>query len=211
MSEPITLTINGAEREVRVESRALLVHVLRDTLDLTGTHVGCDTSQCGACTVLIDGRAVKSCAVLAVDGGPACAARQPLPLHRLPEHRGLDPRGGESDAREKARREEVRRKDTRHHLRSPCPLSLVPASGGAKIPASSPATPPTRTTSNSSQPGFSPETAGLKAALPFVDEYVACGNVASLEALAQRLAGLTSRTRSSGPYILHQTPSTPST
>ena len=66
MSEPITLTINGAEREVRVESRALLVHVLRDTLDLTGTHVGCDTSQCGACTVLIDGRAVKSCAVLAV-------------------------------------------------------------------------------------------------------------------------------------------------
>jgi carbon-monoxide dehydrogenase small subunit len=49
-----------------VEPRALLVHVLRDELDLTGTHIGCDTSQCGACTVHIDGRAVKSCTVLAV-------------------------------------------------------------------------------------------------------------------------------------------------
>ena len=66
MPDPITLNINGAKREVRVEPRALLVHVLRDTLDLTGTHVGCDTSQCGACTVLVDGRAIKSCAMLAV-------------------------------------------------------------------------------------------------------------------------------------------------
>jgi carbon-monoxide dehydrogenase small subunit len=66
MVAPITLTVNGAEREVRAEPRALLVHVLRDQLGLTGTHIGCDTSQCGACTVLIDGRAVKSCAVLAV-------------------------------------------------------------------------------------------------------------------------------------------------
>src|SRR5262249_97968 len=58
--------INGGPRTAEVEPRALLAHVLRDELNLTGTHVGCDTSQCGACTVLIDGRAVKSCTVLAV-------------------------------------------------------------------------------------------------------------------------------------------------
>jgi aerobic carbon-monoxide dehydrogenase small subunit len=66
MKRPVTLTINGAARTADVEPRALLVHVLRDELNLTGTHIGCDTSQCGACTVLIDGRAVKSCTVLAV-------------------------------------------------------------------------------------------------------------------------------------------------
>jgi carbon-monoxide dehydrogenase small subunit len=66
MKRSVTLTVNGSSREVTVEPRALLVHVLRDELDLTGTHIGCDTSQCGACTVLIDGRAVKSCTVLAV-------------------------------------------------------------------------------------------------------------------------------------------------
>jgi carbon-monoxide dehydrogenase small subunit len=66
MVAPITLTVNGIPREVRAEPRALLVHVLRDQLGLTGTHIGCDTSQCGACTVLIDGRAVKSCSMLAV-------------------------------------------------------------------------------------------------------------------------------------------------
>src|SRR6059036_3419347 len=66
MKRSITLNVNGAARTVDVEPRALLVYVLRDELDLTGTHIGCDTSQCGACTVLIDGRAVKSCTVLAV-------------------------------------------------------------------------------------------------------------------------------------------------
>jgi aerobic carbon-monoxide dehydrogenase small subunit len=66
MVAPITLTVNGIPREVRAEPRALLVHVLRDQLGLTGTHIGCDTSQCGACTVLIDGQAVKSCSMLAV-------------------------------------------------------------------------------------------------------------------------------------------------
>jgi carbon-monoxide dehydrogenase small subunit len=66
MRRSIVLTVNGATRTVTVEPRDLLVHVLRDQLDLTGTHVGCDTSQCGACTVHIDGRAVKSCTVLAV-------------------------------------------------------------------------------------------------------------------------------------------------
>src|SRR5438128_11256728 len=71
MKRSITLNVNGAARTVEVEPRALLVYVLRDELDLTGTHVGCDTSQCGACTVLVDGRAVKSCTVLALqaEGG----------------------------------------------------------------------------------------------------------------------------------------------
>ena len=58
--------VNGTRRSAAVEPRTLLVHLLRDQLDLTGTHVGCDTSQCGACTVLLDGKAVKSCSVLAV-------------------------------------------------------------------------------------------------------------------------------------------------
>ncbi|MGH7584452.1 MAG: (2Fe-2S)-binding protein [Gemmatimonadales bacterium] len=66
MVAAITLRVNGEDRPVRVEPRALLVHVLRDTLNLTGTHIGCDTTQCGACTVHLDGRATKSCAVLAV-------------------------------------------------------------------------------------------------------------------------------------------------
>jgi carbon-monoxide dehydrogenase small subunit len=66
MKRSVTLAINGAARSAEAEPRALLVHVLRDELNLTGTHVGCDTSQCGACTVLLDGRAVKSCTVLAV-------------------------------------------------------------------------------------------------------------------------------------------------
>ena len=66
MKRSITLNVNGAARTVEVEPRTLLVYVLRDELDLTGTHIGCDTSQCGACTVLIDRRAVKSCTVLAV-------------------------------------------------------------------------------------------------------------------------------------------------
>jgi carbon-monoxide dehydrogenase small subunit len=66
MSRPVSLAVNGLEHHVQVEPRSLLVHVLRDDLNLTGTHIGCDTSQCGACTVLMDGRAVKSCTVLAL-------------------------------------------------------------------------------------------------------------------------------------------------
>jgi carbon-monoxide dehydrogenase small subunit len=66
MTRPVTLAVNGTEHHVQVEPRALLVHVLRDDLNLTGTHIGCDTSQCGACTILMDGRAVKSCTVLAL-------------------------------------------------------------------------------------------------------------------------------------------------
>jgi carbon-monoxide dehydrogenase small subunit len=67
----IRLKVNGKEHALQVEPRLLLVELLRENLDLTGTHVGCDTSYCGACTVLLNGRAVKSCTVLAVhaDGG----------------------------------------------------------------------------------------------------------------------------------------------
>ena len=63
---PVRLVVNGEVHELEVEPRLLLVHALRDKLGLTGTHVGCDTSNCGACTVHLDGQAVKSCTVLAV-------------------------------------------------------------------------------------------------------------------------------------------------
>jgi len=62
----VTINVNGNSQTREVEARVLLVHFLRDTLGLTGTHVGCDTSQCGACTVLLDGMAVKSCSLFAV-------------------------------------------------------------------------------------------------------------------------------------------------
>ena len=62
----ITLQVNGEPQAIAVDNRTLLVELLRGELGLTGTHVGCDTSQCGACTVLLDGQAVKSCSVLAV-------------------------------------------------------------------------------------------------------------------------------------------------
>ena len=62
----ISMTVNGKVRKAQVEPRLLLVHFLREQLNLTGTHIGCDTSQCGACTVLVDGRSVKSCTLFAV-------------------------------------------------------------------------------------------------------------------------------------------------
>ena len=73
MADPvsITLTVNGQSRAMSVEPRLLLIHALRDVLELTGSHVGCDTSQCGACTILMDGKAVKSCALLAVQADGA--------------------------------------------------------------------------------------------------------------------------------------------
>ncbi len=62
----VTVTVNGQARTAEVEARLLLVHFLRETLSLTGTHIGCDTSNCGACTVILDGQAVKSCTILAI-------------------------------------------------------------------------------------------------------------------------------------------------
>ena len=67
----VRLKVNGEEHELQVEPRLLLVHALRDDLGLTGTHVGCDTSNCGACTVHLDGQSVKSCTVLAVQADGA--------------------------------------------------------------------------------------------------------------------------------------------
>jgi aerobic carbon-monoxide dehydrogenase small subunit len=66
MTHTISLKVNGQERELTVDSRTLLVQVLREHLSLKGTHVGCDTAQCGCCTVHLDGRAVKSCSMLAL-------------------------------------------------------------------------------------------------------------------------------------------------
>jgi aerobic carbon-monoxide dehydrogenase small subunit len=67
----VEISVNGERYEREVEARKLLVHFLRDDLDLTGTHVGCDTGNCGACTVLLDGQAVKSCMLLAVQADGA--------------------------------------------------------------------------------------------------------------------------------------------
>ncbi len=98
MPDTVTLAVNGEERSLEVEGRTLLVHALRDGLGLTGTHIGCDTSQCGACTVLLDGRAVKSCTVLAqqADGREITTIEGLAPdggLHPLQrafvEHHGL--------------------------------------------------------------------------------------------------------------------------
>ena len=66
MTKKISLTVNGELHTVDVEPRLLLVHLIREVLNLTGTHIGCDTSSCGACTILMDGKSVKSCTILAV-------------------------------------------------------------------------------------------------------------------------------------------------
>jgi len=71
MKKAISINVNGTSRRDEVEPRMLLVHYLRDVLGLTGTHVGCETSLCGACTVLLDGQAVKSCTVFAVQSDGA--------------------------------------------------------------------------------------------------------------------------------------------
>jgi carbon-monoxide dehydrogenase small subunit len=86
----ITLSVNGEERSTDVEPRRLLVHHLRDDLGLTGTNVGCDTSSCGACTVLMDGESVKSCTILAVQADG----------HEITTIEGLAPlaRAGDGDA-----------------------------------------------------------------------------------------------------------------
>jgi carbon-monoxide dehydrogenase small subunit len=96
--DALTLRVNGEPRSLEVEDRTLLVHALRDELGLTGAHIGCDTSQCGACTVLLDGRAVKSCSVLAlqaeghevvtIEGLARNGEMHPI-QHAFVEHHGL--------------------------------------------------------------------------------------------------------------------------
>jgi carbon-monoxide dehydrogenase small subunit len=98
VSDTVSVVVNGEPRSLEVEGRTLLVHALRDGLGLTGTHIGCDTSQCGACTVLLDGRAVKSCTVLAhqaedreittIEGLAANGELHPL-QRAFVEHHGL--------------------------------------------------------------------------------------------------------------------------
>ena len=66
MGTSVTITVNGDEQEAEVEPRLLLAQFLRENLNLTGTHIGCDTTSCGACTILLDGKSVKSCTVMAV-------------------------------------------------------------------------------------------------------------------------------------------------
>ena len=94
----VTLTVNGREESATVDPRTLLVHFLREALHLTGTHMGCDTSQCGACTVHLDGRPIKSCAIFAaqLDGasvttieGVAEAGRLHPMQAAFKEHHGL--------------------------------------------------------------------------------------------------------------------------
>jgi carbon-monoxide dehydrogenase small subunit len=70
-NHPITVTVNGTEYEREVEARKLLIHFIRDDLDLTGSHIGCDTGNCGACSVIVDGTLVKSCMMLAVQADGA--------------------------------------------------------------------------------------------------------------------------------------------
>jgi aerobic carbon-monoxide dehydrogenase small subunit len=84
MTKQIKVSVNGQEHSLEVEPRLLLVHMIREMLNLTGTHIGCDTSSCGACTILMDGKSVKSCTILAVQANG----------HSLSTIEGLCPDGG---------------------------------------------------------------------------------------------------------------------
>ena len=87
MKSAVTITVNGVPRTAEVEPRTLLVHLLREHLNLTGTHVGCDTSNCGACTVWLDGEAVKSCTLLAVQAN----GREVTTIEGISENGDLHP------------------------------------------------------------------------------------------------------------------------
>ena len=87
ITRPVTVTVNGQKRSAEIETRLLLVHFLRQTLGLTGTHVGCDTTSCGACTVLLDGVPVKSCTVFAVQAD----GREVTTVEGLATAEGLHP------------------------------------------------------------------------------------------------------------------------
>ena len=147
----VSITVNGKVRSAEVEPRLLLVHFLREQLNLTGTHVGCDTSQCGACTVHIDGRSAKSCTVLAVqadgcrgddhrgsrEGRPAAPAAGGLlgrarPAVRL-LHAGHDHVGGQPAARQPARRP-----SSRSARASTATSAAAPATSTSSTPSSAP-------------------------------------------------------------------------
>jgi aerobic carbon-monoxide dehydrogenase small subunit len=83
----VTATVNGEECEAMVEPRTLLVHMIRESLHLTGTHIGCDTTSCGVCTVLLDGKPVKSCTVLAIQAN----GREVTTVEGLETAEGLSP------------------------------------------------------------------------------------------------------------------------
>ncbi|HLQ22726.1 MAG TPA: (2Fe-2S)-binding protein [Gemmatimonadales bacterium] len=83
----IRVTVNGAEHKAEVQSRLLLVHLIREVLGLTGTHIGCDTTHCGACTLLLDGEPIKSCTMLAVQAD----GRQLTTVEGLEKDGKLDP------------------------------------------------------------------------------------------------------------------------
>lgn len=91
MTKTIHVTVNGTKHTLEVEPRLLLVHMIREVLSLTGTHIGCDTSSCGACTILLNGKSIKSCTVLAVQAdGQSITTIEGLapeggPLHPLQE------------------------------------------------------------------------------------------------------------------------------
>jgi aerobic carbon-monoxide dehydrogenase small subunit len=87
MAQQVSMTVNGQQRSGEVEPRTLLVHFIRENLGLTGTHVGCDTSQCGACTIIKDGLAVKSCTLLAVQ----CDGADIMTIEGLAEDGQLHP------------------------------------------------------------------------------------------------------------------------
>ena len=158
MAKPVRVTVdvNGVQRSADVEPRLLLVHLLRDTFGLTGTHVGCDTSNCGACTVHLNGEAVKSCTVLAVqaDGSEVTTieglAEQDGTLHPMQEafweHHGLqcgfctpgmimaaadllarDPSPSEEDVREALAGNLCRCTGYRGIVEAVCDLAGVPA------------------------------------------------------------------------------------
>ncbi len=86
-SHQIRVTVNGTEHKAEVESRLLLVHLIREVLGFTGTHIGCDTTHCGACTVLLDGEPIKSCTMLAVQAD----GRQLTTVEGLEKDGKLDP------------------------------------------------------------------------------------------------------------------------
>ena len=85
--ELVTVKINGKEREAAADSRLLLVHFIREQLGLTGTHIGCDTSSCGACTVIMDGKTVKSCTLFAVQADGA----EIMTVEGMPQNGSLHP------------------------------------------------------------------------------------------------------------------------